>query len=95
MKNFVKALNKEGEESAFLHEKFPQIREAKITAGVFDGPQIRDLIKDKRLESVLNYVELSEWMSLRSVIANFLGNKRSSQYQKTVDELLENFYKLS
>ena len=40
-------------------------------AGVFDGPQIRDFIKDKRFESALNPVELSAWMSLKSVIANF------------------------
>ena len=33
-------------------------------------------------------------MSLKSIISNFLGNKTSSQYQKTVDELLENFCKL-
>ncbi len=94
MKNFVKALEKDGEGFAFLHQKFPQKSEAKIAAGIFDGPQIRELIKDKRFDSALNPVELSAWMSLKSVIANFLGNKRSSQYQKTVDELLENLHKL-
>ena len=59
MKNFAKALDKESEGFAFLHEKFPQKSEAEITAGVFDGPQIRDLIKDKLFESALDPVTLS------------------------------------
>ena len=76
MKNFVKVLDKESEVFAFFHEKFPQKSVAKITAGVFDGPQIRDPIKGKRFESALNSVELSAWMSLKSVIANFFETKR-------------------
>ena len=53
MKGFVEALDKEGEEFTFLHEKFPQKSKAIITAGVFNSPQIRD-----RFESALNSVEL-------------------------------------
>ena len=59
MMNFVKVLDKKGEGFAFLREKFPQKSEARTTAGVFDGPQIRDLIKDKRFKSALNPVELT------------------------------------
>ena len=58
-----------------------------LKAGIFDGPQIRELIKD----DVLNPAELSAWISLNSVIVNFLGCHRNSQYQKVVDELMENF----
>ena len=54
-----------------------------LKAGIFDGPQIRELIKD----DVLNPAELSAWISLNSVIVNFLGCHRNSQYQKVVDEL--------
>ena len=61
---------------------------------ISDDPQIRDLIKNnQRFESALNSVELSAWISLKSVIANFLGNKKSSQYQKTVG-VTGNFHKL-
>lgn len=94
MKNFVKGLNKEGRGFDYLHQKFPQKSKEKVKAGIFDGPQIRELIKDKRFDLALNPVELSAWLSLKSVIANFLGNKRSLQYQNTVDELMENFNKL-
>ena len=58
---------------------------------MFDGPQIRELIKDTSFDDALNPAELSAWLSLRSVIANFLCNHRSSQYRKVVDELMENF----
>ena len=39
----------------------------------------------------MNPVELFAWLSLKSAISNFLGNHRSSQYQRVVDELTKNF----
>ena len=79
MKNFVKALDREGRGFAFLHQKFQQKSMEKIKAGIFDGPQIRELIKDTSFDDALNPAELSAWLSLKSIIANFLGNHRSSQ----------------
>ena len=38
--------------------------------------------------------KLSAWISFNSVIANFLGYHRNSQYQKEVDELMENFFQI-
>ena len=46
MKNFVKALPRDGVAIAYLKEKFPRLSIAKIEAGIFDGPQIRELMKD-------------------------------------------------
>ena len=63
----------------------------KLKAGIFDGPQIRELMKDASFDESLNPIELFAWMALKSVIVNFLGNHRSSEYQKMVDELMENF----
>ena len=63
----------------------------KIKAGIFDGLQIRELIKETSFDDALNPAEVFPWLSLKSVITNFLGNHRSSQYQKVVDELMENF----
>ena len=91
MKNFVKALDREGRGFAFLHQKFQQKSMEKFKAGIFDGPQIRELIKNTSFDNALNPAELSVWLSLKSVIVNFLGNHRSSQYWKVVDELMENF----
>jgi len=40
MKQFVKALKKEGECYQYLQQQFPKLSEAKIKEGVFDGSQI-------------------------------------------------------
>ena len=90
-KNFVKALDREGRGFAFFDQKFQQKSLEKIKAGIFDGPQIKELIKTTSFDDALNPAKLYAWFSIKSVIANFLGNHRSSQYQKVVDELMENF----
>ena len=41
MKNFVKAMNREGSRLAFLHKKFPWISMEKLKAGIFDSPQMK------------------------------------------------------
>ena len=64
MKNFVKALDRDSRGFAFLHQKFQQKSIEKIKAGIFDGPQIRELIKDTSLHDALNPTELSVWLSL-------------------------------
>ena len=44
VKNFVEAKDKNGEGFRFLKRKFPKLSEAKIEEGVFQGPQIRQLM---------------------------------------------------
>lgn len=46
MKQFVKALNKEGEGFKHLQQIFPALSEAKLKEGIFVGPDIRKLMKD-------------------------------------------------
>ena len=64
-------------------------------AGIFDSPQIRELIKDTSFDGALNPAKLSAWLPLPPVIANFLGSRSSSQHQNVVDELMENFHQIS
>ena len=45
MKQLVKALNKEGDCFLYICKSFPGFCDEKLKAGVFDGPQIRKLIK--------------------------------------------------
>ena len=94
MKNFVKAMDREGRGFTFLQQNFPLIRLEKLKAGIFDGPQIRELMKDSTFDDALSAVELSAWPSLKSVITNFLRNHWSAEYEKEVDDLLRNFQKL-
>ena len=46
MTQFVKAIDKDGECYRYIGEKFPQISDSKLEAGVFDGLQIRKLMKN-------------------------------------------------
>ena len=51
-------------------------------------------MNDASFDELLNPTELSAWLALKSVVVNFLGNHRSSEYQNMIDKLLENSRKL-
>ncbi|GBN74208.1 hypothetical protein AVEN_51914-1 [Araneus ventricosus] len=51
MKQFVKALPKEGECFKYLCDQFPGLSEAKLKEGVFVGPDIRKMMKDEDFET--------------------------------------------
>ena len=46
MKQFTKALDKEGQCFMYLRKQFEKLSDAKIKEGIFDGPQIRKMFKD-------------------------------------------------
>ena len=53
IKQFVKGLDKNGNCFLFLSKKFPKLSAEKIKAGIFDGPQIRSLIKDQHFTNIM------------------------------------------
>ena len=59
MKNFVKAMDKEGSGIVFLQEELPRISMEKLKAGIFDGPEIKELVEDTIFDKVLSKTELS------------------------------------
>ena len=76
MKNFVKAMDQHGKGFQYLLEKFGfRKSNAKLKAGVFVGPDIRNLIKDENFDQCLNSLELCAWKSFKQVEHNFLGYK--------------------
>ena len=89
MKNFVKAMDQHGEGFQHLLEKFGTKKsDAKIKAGVFVGPAIRNLMKDDKFDQHLNSLELRAWKSFKQVVHNFLGCKKSDNYADIVQEML-------
>ncbi|XP_076804943.1 uncharacterized protein LOC143448896 [Clavelina lepadiformis] len=50
MKQFVKALYKDGDCFKYFCRCFPKLTTENLKAGIFDGPQIRKLINDSNLE---------------------------------------------
>ena len=94
MKTFVKNLDRNGAAFQYLAEKFPEISEAKLKKGIFIGPQIRQLIKDREFSSRMASVELTAWNSFVEVVHNFLRNSKSDDYENLVRQMIRNFQAL-
>ena len=93
MKQFVKALDKHGDCFNYIVKKFPGLSMEKIKAGIFDGPQIRKLIQDQAFTSHMTAVESAAvesaaWCSYVSVVREFLGNTKASNYRYLVVAML-------
>ncbi|GFT52492.1 uncharacterized protein TNCV_14681 [Trichonephila clavipes] len=92
IKQFVKALDKEGECCKYLCEQFPGLSNAKLKEVIFVGPDIRKLLKD---ETFVTKMEMKEkkiaWNSFKLVATVFLGNKKDPNYKALVAELLQNY----
>ena len=94
MKQFVKTLDKHGDCFNYIVKKFPGRSMEKMKAGIFAGPQIRKLIQDQAFTSHMTAVESAAWCSYVSVVQEFLGNTKASNYQYLVDMMLRNFQAL-
>ena len=80
MKCFVRAMDHQDSEFKYLKEKFGSYKsDAKLTAGIFIGPEIRKLFADKNFPKHLNTKELEAWNTLKLVAENFLGNHRAEK----------------
>ncbi|GBO46167.1 hypothetical protein AVEN_168626-1 [Araneus ventricosus] len=95
MKQFVKALPKEGECFKYLYDLFPGLSEAKLKEGVFVGPYIRKMMKDENFETKMETNERKAWESFKLIITNFLGNKKDPNFNSIVEEMINNFKILS
>ena len=94
MKQFVKALNKEGACFKYIQDKFPNLSAEKVKQGVFVGPQIRKLTKDPQFLSTMTDVEKKAWLSFVEVVSKFLGNTKDPDYQNIVENMLACFQAL-
>jgi len=94
MKKFVKALDKDGDCFNYTAKTFPGLSMEKLKAGIFDGPQIRKLMQDETFTARVTVAERAAWCSYISVIREFLGNTKASNYRNLVDVMLQNFQAL-
>ena len=88
MKQFVKALNKDGECFQYIVSAFSSLSIEKIKAGVFDGPQIRALLRDEEFVKKMIDKEKAAWQCFVEVIQNFLGNRKADNYKLVVKRML-------
>ena len=88
MKQFVKTLDFHGDCFKYIGYTFPGLSEEKLKAGIFNGLQIRQLMKDSNFVASMTSREVQAWKALTEVIKNLLGNKKAENYK---EELLSDF----
>lgn len=94
IKQFTKALDKDGDCFTYLCQAFPGLTMEKLKAGIFDGSQIRQLIRDPEFKNSMNEVELEAWKTFVLVVKNFLGNNKARNYAELVNNMLTAFRNL-
>ena len=94
MTQFFKALSVDGECFQHLICTFRGLSYNKIKAGVFNGPQIRTLVRDQSFTQTMNDKEKAAWLSFVDVTKNFLGNKKAQNYENLVSNMLLAFHHL-
>ncbi|KAK2720349.1 hypothetical protein QYM36_004287 [Artemia franciscana] len=94
MKHFTHALKKDGRCFNYLWQAFPQLTIEKLRAGIFNGPQIRQLIKDTELENLVNTRVFAARTSVLQMANNLLGNTKAKNRTIHVSSMIEAFQKL-
>jgi hypothetical protein len=94
MKNFVKAMDKQGSGFQYLKQNFPHVSDAKIKEGIFVGTQIRELMNSNSFEDALSPAEQTAWKAFKAVSNGFLGRNKAPNFVELIDKLLETFYDL-
>ena len=91
-KQSVKALDKESTAFAYLAEKFSSPSQAKVTEGIFIGPQIQKIALDQTFITHLKRKEKLAFESFKKVCINFLGKHQSEDYVQVVNDLLSSYH---
>ena len=73
MKQFVKALDKDSATFKYLCKICPQISDAKLREGILVGPQIKQVMSDSELDTIMTESEVSAWRSFKLLCTDFLG----------------------
>ncbi|KAI6648768.1 hypothetical protein LOD99_7155 [Oopsacas minuta] len=71
VKQFVKALDFEGESFPEIRAMFPKLSDAKLKGGIFVGPQITTMLKSRTLEDKMTETERRAWQAFRDVVNGF------------------------
>ena len=87
MKQFVKALNQNGDSFKYIGTKFLGSTIEKLKAGIFDDPQIRKLINDRDFTNSMNEKESCVWSAFVKAVKKFLRNRKEVKYKQIVAKL--------
>ena len=75
---------------------FPKLSDEKIKGGIFVGPQVKKIMKDKELMRKLRPGERERqaWKSFIDVVEGFLGNNKVENYTEVVQHLITAYKKM-
>ena len=73
---------------------FPKLSDAKVTAAVFIGPQVKQMFTSEVLENKMTVIEKRAWLAFKNVVAGFLGNTKVENYRDYVEGLLDSYHAL-
>ncbi|KAI6648689.1 hypothetical protein LOD99_7915 [Oopsacas minuta] len=90
-KAVVTSLDKDGPCFKYICRSFPAMSNEKLKTGIFDGPQIRSLIRNTGFVQSMTNLESSARCAFVLVVNNFLGNNKANNYIDLVNDML---YKL-
>ena len=71
--------------------QFPQLFDAKLKEGIFDGPRIRKLLKDDVFITKMTSTEKKAWLDYRNVVEQSLVNVKSPEWKKQVSRMFDSF----
>ena len=91
IKQFVKALDKDGAAFKYLQNLFPKLSESKVRGGIFIGPQVKLILKSDEYLETLSAVAKNAWMCLAAVVQGFLGNNKEDNYAELVANLVNSY----
>jgi hypothetical protein len=91
MKQFVKALNEDGDCFKYICQKFTALTEATLKEGIFTCPNIRKLLSDATFKSTMFATEKMAWQASRDVVTKHLGNTQDPNYTNIVNKMLDAF----
>jgi hypothetical protein len=60
-----------------------------VKEGIFDGPQMQQLMKDTAFTDTMSDIELQAWNAFKDVVKKFLGITKDPQCEKIVGNMLE------
>ena len=91
IKQFVKALDKDGAAFKYLQNLFPKLSDAKVKGGIFIGPQVKLILKSDEFLETLSAVEKNAWICFVAVVQGFLGNNKEETYAELVANLVNSY----
>ncbi|GBO41843.1 hypothetical protein AVEN_239249-1 [Araneus ventricosus] len=91
MKQFVTALSIEGDSFKYLISAFPSLLFGKMKAGVSDGSQILQLVKNVHFIGTMTELQKNAWLAFINIVKYFFGNTRAQNYTEILHKLLESY----